>query len=243
MEKITLYKMLPFSLQKDRKIKSICDALQPSLDKNWEDISSISIYKKIDTLDEDIVDFLAYSFHVDFYKKGLPLSKKRILVKNSLKYHRYKGTTWAVEDLISNIFSDSNVQEWYDYGGEPYFFKIFTKDNLKNQEQFNDFLEALYTVKNTRSWLECFVLVKSHVINIFSGGTYRRARKFIYFPFSVNGIKGQANIYQGMYGRQCKKQSYRPFFNEEFYINTMFFQTGTLKEHRKKYYGFKEGEL
>lgn len=239
MENITLHQMLPYSLQKDKTIKVICDSIQPYLNKVWKEINYISIYKNIDILSEDILDHLAYAFHVDFYKDDLEIEKKRHLIKNSIKYHMYKGTPWAVEDLLSSVFNESWIKEWYEYNGEPYFFKLFTKDKIKNEEQFNDFINALYTVKNTRSWLECFVIVRSHVVKLYSTAIYRKTKHMHFYPYSIEGIKTDISINQLACARRSSNKHFKYYVNKEDLNVSLNLRSGAiLKKYSHKYYGF-----
>lgn len=93
---------------------------------------------------ENIVDYLARQYHVDFYQADLSLDAKRKLVKNSIIWHRHKGTKWAVEQVVSTVFEHpAHVEEWFEYGGDPYKFKI-TASGFENIQQL---VSAIKTVK------------------------------------------------------------------------------------------------
>lgn len=226
MRKITLYDTLPNSLKNNKEIKAICESVQPTLDQQWEDVDAIAIYKNIDNLSEPIIDSLAYSFHVDCYKQEWDLSKKRAIVKNAIKYHRYKGTAWAVEDFISTIFSESWLKEWFEYGGNPYFFRIYSKNAIKNEEQLQFLYEALYSIKNSRSWLEYLVILSKHINQIYTGGTYTIFKKYRFASHKFEGMNCKLNIYVGSNTRTLKKEHYG--------LNTI----SNLAEDYKVYQGF-----
>lgn len=164
---VLLNKMLPSSLDKNKTIRIINEILQPYITENFESlIPRLFLYGNIDRLPEKLLNHLAYQLHVDFWDNNLPLDKKRILIKNSIKYHKYKGTPYAVEQFLSDIFDDVWIEEWFDYGGEPYHLKIYLKvgDGTPKINLDDEFLRALFTVKNTRSRLEDINIVIDDVI-------------------------------------------------------------------------------
>ena len=93
MSDILLNKMLPNSLDKSKMLRTINEVLQPYLDENWEElIPRLFLYSRIDELPEEFLNHLGYQLHVDFWEPDLPIEKKRKLIKNSIKYHKHKGT-------------------------------------------------------------------------------------------------------------------------------------------------------
>lgn len=153
-------------LQQDTTIKALCSALTPYLEDINNSIKLAYLYGRIDELDENIIDELAWQFHVDFYESSLPLGTKRQLIKNSYRWHKIKGTPQAVEELTKTIFGgDSEVIEWFQYDGEPYTFRVFVniaalKDGLKT------FYKMLDTIKNKRSHLDSVIGVISNEIEL-----------------------------------------------------------------------------
>jgi hypothetical protein len=84
----------------------------------------------------------------------MDLETKRKLIKQSIAWHRMKGTPAAVEAVVSAAFDTSTVQEWWEYGGKPYFFKVVTEDATTNSGTIERMKRAIESIKNTRSWLE-----------------------------------------------------------------------------------------
>lgn len=111
---------------------------------------------RTDELPEKTLDLLAWQWHVDFYEPlGMDIETKRRLIKNSIPWHRIKGTPAAVEQVVSTAFDTSTVKEWFEYGGKPYYFKIITEDVTTNTDTIEERMKrAIKSVKNTRSWLE-----------------------------------------------------------------------------------------
>lgn len=71
-------------------------------------------------------------------------------MKNAIVWHMSAGTPAAVEELITAVFGEGTIQEWFEYDDEPYYFKI--KTNAQMTENMNaQFSSMLRKVINTRS--------------------------------------------------------------------------------------------
>ena len=151
---VKILDLIPPNLKQDPTIQAAAKAIDGELTAVTESIRECFFYARIDELPEQIVDELAWQLHVDFYEPDLPIDTKRLLVKNSLPWHMRKGTPAAVEELITALFDDGQVVEWFDYGGKPYFFKVVTFNQSVTQERAEAFIRAVNTAKNKRSRLE-----------------------------------------------------------------------------------------
>ena len=148
--------IMPENLLESRAVKYSADTLASQLSCTVDTIKLIEIIAHIDELPEDIVDSLAWQWRVDFYDYALPLAKRRTLVKNSIRWHMKKGTKAVVEEVIRAIFNSGIVEEWFEYGGRPDYFRcnLPNPDTPLTKEQIQQCLRAIGTVKNVRSWLD-----------------------------------------------------------------------------------------
>lgn len=117
-------KYLPEALKEDDKITGIAKALSEQLIKASGICDNALIYARIDELPEEVLDVLAYDFHCDWYDKAYPIETKRRILKNNVTIHKKLGTKYAVEKALADVYKTAKVQEWFEYGGEPYHFKI-----------------------------------------------------------------------------------------------------------------------
>ena len=147
---------LPESLRRENmlEIAELCDELLQDFNTK---ISRILIYPAIDNLPSNLIDALAIQFHVDFYDKNLSLEARRTLVKTGIAWHKIKGTPAAVEMVLRSVFNSAEVSEWFDYGGEPYFFRILAR-GMKDEKAAEVWLKLVFASKNVRSWLEKLIL-------------------------------------------------------------------------------------
>lgn len=123
---------LPLVLQNDESMKALAASVAEVLAERVGEIHTVTIYSQIDKAPEGLLDILAHDLKVDWYGPDYPLTVRRNQVKNSVKVHRILGTKGAVATALSDIYPYSTVQEWPEYGGEPYHFRVLldVKDQI-----------------------------------------------------------------------------------------------------------------
>ncbi|WZL82692.1 phage tail protein I [Vallitaleaceae bacterium 9-2] len=118
----------------------------------------LKIYIDADTADENTLDHMAVEMHADFYDRSFDISIKRQLVKDAYLYKCYKGTPFAVERLIKTVYGEGEVKEWFEYEGEPYHFRVYTRNRTEVEENRETFMKAIGSVKNLRSFLDDIII-------------------------------------------------------------------------------------
>lgn len=172
LTELTMLSLQTAFMQKDPTTQALCTALDGELKKTIEGIYNILMYQSLNSLGDtpfvhQLVDELAWQFHCDYYDANADIETKKAVVKQSIKIHQKKGTPQAVIDLMQTAFpSNTHLYEWYQYGGEPYHFKIVTSSlNGVKLKQFND---ALKSVKNARSYcdgVQMFDAIESAIVS------------------------------------------------------------------------------
>lgn len=170
LRNISLLDILPESLKKDPDLAAMAVALSPELQEISAAIDEILLWLNLDQLQEPLIDLLAWQKRVDFYDATLPIEKKRQLVRMSDEFKRRKGTPWAVDQVCSVAFDESEVTEWFDYGGQPYRFKITTTDRVTSEKKLTDLIRAVNAVKNMRSRLETITIRRDNRMGLYVGG-------------------------------------------------------------------------
>ncbi|RXZ84575.1 phage tail protein I [Paenibacillaceae bacterium] len=167
IQMVRLIDLVPPNLRNDPTISAAAESLDRQLKDVTTLIPQLSIVHHIDTLPEQWVDELAWQWHVDFYDPDLSLEQRRDLVKNALPWHKRKGTPSAVAELIAAVFDTGEVLEWFEYGGEPYHFKVVTSDPSATTEKAKEFIAAINSVKNERSWLEAIEITTESTMELY----------------------------------------------------------------------------
>lgn len=104
LDATSLRQVSPPSLLGDKTIDDAITSLDPQMKSVSHDIREALLLSRIDELPEPVVDLLAWQFHCDFYEPiPLPMDVKRKLVRDSIPWHRKKGTLWAINHLLSTL--------------------------------------------------------------------------------------------------------------------------------------------
>lgn len=204
-----LTRILPESSFLDSKMLASAKALDVEITKFHLAIREVLHLPRLDELSGTILDLLAEQFHVDYYDAiNFSDEEKRNLIRQSIAWHRIKGTPVAVEMILQDAFKDLRIDEWFTYGGEPYFFRIWCRGYKSTPERFKSFWLMFMDAKNVRSHLEQVTIDISpeEPIKIYTGvahavsglktvGLPRPKDKFIQLYTGVVRIKsGQKNI-------------------------------------------------
>ncbi len=167
IDDLSLIKLAPDSLSSDEEVKRILTVIDIAINKRLVAKINETNLDRIDELEEWKIDHLAVENHIDFYDNKLTLAEKRELVKYSIINHMQKGTAYAVEKVCGIIFGSAEVKEWYEYKGNPYYFKVSTAGDLKDTEDYNRVLQVINAYKNTRSWLDGLVFSRDSKDNAY----------------------------------------------------------------------------
>lgn len=170
MYEVPLLDLLPNSLKHDPDIIAASRAIDTGFLLLADEVNNLILLPRVNELSEDLLDHLAYYLHVDFYDRSLEIETKRKLVNDSVYLHQIKGTPKAVEHLIETLFNEGQVQEWFEYGGDPYTFRVITSNPAVSNERASEFIRALDSVKNMRSHLESVILEQTENVNLYFGG-------------------------------------------------------------------------
>ena len=152
-EESEISQILPVSLKYLPEVKAISYAIGNAMGKLIQYSHLASVYAAIDILPEDILDLLATELRTQYYDSNMDIERKRDIIKKTLLWHDRAGTPSAVKELVEVIFGEGQITEWFEYGGNPYRFKIKT-NALLTPNMSEEFSVIIRKVKNTRSHLE-----------------------------------------------------------------------------------------
>lgn len=172
IQAVHLLDILPANLRNDPSLQAAAHSIHHELQVTTEAIYKLSIWDRLDQLNSEEVNEFAWQLHVDFYDVKLPIEQRRGLVKNAIRFHRRKGTPAAVEELVTILFGSGKVEEWFEYGGEPGYFRVQTNDPSATSEKAEEFVRAVNAVKRLSAWLESVILEETIQVNdLYFGGT------------------------------------------------------------------------
>ncbi|MGN7360011.1 phage tail protein I [Paenibacillus sp. SAF-054] len=166
---MSLLDLLPTSIKYDPEVVVIAKALDEQMRVAVDEVYKLPLFSRLDQLTDEEADELAWQFHVDFYDSTLPIEQKRALVKNAFNFHRRKGTPAAIEDLISILFGEGKVEEWFEYDGVPGRFQVVTNNPAVTQERAQEFYRAVESVNRLSAKLERVILSRVEELRNYTG--------------------------------------------------------------------------
>lgn len=165
-----LLNLIPSSLKGDPDVQAAAKSIDQDFLTMVEKTKQLIFFSSLDSLPEEALDLLAFEEHVDFYDPNLPIETKIDLINNAHMLHMFKGTPWAVEYLITTLFDEGKVIEWYEYGGSPYHFRVETNNSSVTNERAEEFIRALNSVIRKSAKLDKVVITQKERMSLFVGG-------------------------------------------------------------------------
>lgn len=199
LQSTSLLDILPENLLADAQIYAAARALNDELQKVTAATRDALILPRIDELSEEVVDLLAWQWSVDFYDELKSLAEKRNAVKQSIAVHRIKGTRRAVELALHMVYTSGEVSEWFEYGGQPYYFRVrFIRPETIRLEDVDRVIRIINTVKNTRSWLDGIGFSRPVRIGLYHGAAVSTNRTYRILPQRPRDTTIHSGTYQGI---------------------------------------------
>lgn len=149
----------------DEEIKSLLPPNATGLLKDLEKVAAKSLdlvtlnrfVNNPNEAPENILPWLAWAVSADDWSDSWSKQIRRNLIKASIEIHKKKGTIGALKKALQAFnYTNVKVEEWFEYGAEPYFFRVFFDIT---EPGFDDsFLseagKIVENTKNARSHLE-----------------------------------------------------------------------------------------
>ena len=146
-------KLVPRFLYNDKNGHAICMAIQAALEY-VADVTEegIAIIQDVDAMPEWRLDELAWEYNI-LYDYSAEIDVKREWIRNARQFYSLYGTAAGVEQYLLAAFSAVHVEESWDYGGDPFHFRV-TVTGQWSEENEEWSRKAINTVKNVRSVLD-----------------------------------------------------------------------------------------
>lgn len=161
---------LPKTLAEQPWVQALAEASRKMRRRVMAYADRTRLFCDIDEASEEALDALAVELQTPLYKNDYPLTVKRQIVKNSMLYYIRSGTRGAVEELLADIYQGAEVEEWFEYGGEPNYFRVaidISRTTVPVAEMTPAELEGwLYSVKRASSAMESLSYMIRHAIII-----------------------------------------------------------------------------
>ena len=166
----------------DENNQSLLPPNASSLLKDLETVSAVAL--DLETLNrfvnnpteapENILPWLAWAVSADDWSDNWSEQVRRNVIKASIEVHRRKGTIGALKKALQAFnYTNIKVEEWFDYGADPYFFRVFF-DVVEPGFDVNiipEVQKVIESTKNARSHLESLRAYLSAEVGLASIGS------------------------------------------------------------------------
>jgi phage tail P2-like protein len=154
LENLNIRELLPLFMRDDAAIRGFYESLNPIFSEPAKNINSLKTWNQIDCLSDGELDELAREMGVFWYIDSSKIEIKRQILKFSDEVFAHLGTKYAVDQVISAYFGAAVISEWFEYGGEPGYFRVFVSNAEVTGEIIEQFRRTLKQIKRTSAWLE-----------------------------------------------------------------------------------------
>jgi phage tail P2-like protein len=155
-------------MQNDMHVQGMAAALDPQFVQIANQLISALIYTRVDA-PESVLDILAWQFNVDWYESDSDIDTKRQAINDALIIKKTQGTPAAVQRVVEIYFGNGRVEEWFDYGGVPGYFRVVTNNPSATGAQAALLIRAVDKVKNLRSRLESVIIESTDNMDLYHG--------------------------------------------------------------------------
>ena len=162
-------RLLPAFMRDDGAVTGLSLALNEIVPQLEGSIQTLSTWDSIDLLSEEELDALAWELNILWYDVGANIDTKRDVIKNSDLVYRRLGTKWAVESVIKSYFGDGYITEWFDYGGQPGRFRVYTANPSVSEERYGEFLNLLEKIKRASAKFDGLYITLTGQMPLYAG--------------------------------------------------------------------------
>lgn len=219
----------PPALKKDKSMLALGQLIAEELHITAHETKKNIIYANIEELSETWLDVLAYDLHVDWYDYDYPIEAKRAIIRDSIRVHQKLGTTGATERALGGLHPQSEIEEWNNYDGKPFHFRIvLDTTNSRVAVDYDEIVSTVDIYKRLTAHLDglyyqcsmCIIIMPRTEYFLFQtpmagqlkAGTYPRRNTEGVVLNAIIDIKTQAAGYIA----ECVPTGTRPYRNITF---------------------------
>jgi phage tail P2-like protein len=196
-----------------KELQYLVDTFDVSFEDIKDKIINVLILPRIDEItDENLLDLLGWQFHIEGYNKAQDIQEKKNLIKSAIELHRYKGTPYAIKKVLQSLNLDAELQEWFDYSGEAYRFKVLVKTIIQDEDTYKKLAELIDEYKNVRSQLDTIGIHRDYINNVYYAFAQKNGKHY-QIGLHVDTSVENNNLYIGMtqrYGTSYQIGVYNP---------------------------------
>jgi phage tail P2-like protein len=124
IKNVDMLLLLPFFMRGDEASAALSRAVNKLVNEPGSRVNQLRVWDMVDDLGHAELDELAWELNIDWYNHEMSIEAKRLTIKAAPRIQERRGTKWAVEAAIGAVYPRSTVEEWWEYGGEPFHFRV-----------------------------------------------------------------------------------------------------------------------
>ena len=178
IENPNMLKLLPQFMRDDETNIALSRVMDALLAEPATRSQMLKKWNQIDNMGHNQLDEMAWELRAISEYYASTLERKRTIIKTCYRVHEKRGTKWAVEELVAAAFGTGKVEPWFEYRGNPFWFKIKT-DAILTKEGIDYFLKMIDKVKSARDHVEVVEVTRLEESRGYVAGIFKQT---IYAP-------------------------------------------------------------
>lgn len=146
LKDLLLYQLFPKQMQ-TAHLKALSYACRKMINTVLHFSEQTMLFTNVEHLKNEELDLLAAMLHAPYYKTDFDLKTKRELVKNTVRYRNYAGKNISIQEILALFYGEIDIEEWNEYGGVPYHFRMVSKDKVLTAEMVQECLRIIELLK------------------------------------------------------------------------------------------------
>lgn len=165
---INVMELLPAFLLADQTGHAMAKAFEAGIKYMLKTVEyGVDCIMDVEKMPEWRLDEMAYETNC-LYDYGADVEQKRAWIRDAMPMYRFYGTPYAVRRYLDDAFKEVRVLENWEYGGDPYHFRIEIRDDWsKTREDW--VIKSVETLKNLRSANDAIHFVQERTQKLYFG--------------------------------------------------------------------------
>lgn len=164
--------LLPFFMNDNEEIAALSYAINLFVKKICDYAEKANAIVNLENASNEMLNSLCLELNIPCFHENDNAEIKRKLIKEAFLWHSMSGTPAALLKYFKMININAEIQEWYEYQGLPYHFRIIGNANENQEitdETIQDVEKQVNRLKNARSLLDETVIIKPESLSFKSG--------------------------------------------------------------------------
>lgn len=171
LDNFHIEEFVPRFLIQDRDGYALAKAMEGILKLGMTWIQAgVEMIDDVDKMPEWRLDERAWELNALWYDYKADVETKRAVIRGAQAYFNRLGTPYAVERAINDVYGAGRIEEWFEYQGDPFHFRVYTSNASALEENREKFLKLLEVVKNTRSTLDNIYYIGAEGMAVSNAG-------------------------------------------------------------------------